>query len=649
MNLWTENPTLRRWALAATLAAGVLLAYSNCWQVPFQFDDWDNIAGNEAIRSLVLPPDVENTLLKRRPVARWSLWLNHSLGGLEVTGFHIGNVAIHLAATLVLFGLVRRTLQLPALAPRWGARADIIAFACALLWSLHPLQTQSVTYLVQRMEALMALTFLLTLYCLLRSQQARRGWLWQLGAVASCGLSIGTKEVGMMAPLVALLFDGVFLSPGWSSLFRRRWAMYLAMLPAMLWFVWAMRNVARENVGNGITSWEYFRSQPGVILHYLRLVLWPNVLVLDYNWPITQQWPQILVPGLILTALLAGSLLLLWKRPPLGFLGLSFFIVLAPTSSLLPILDLAFEHRMYLPLAAIVVLAVLAAAALVERAANRQSAGRIALAGLLLMAIALGWRTHRRNEDWTSDLALWGANVRDNPASRRGWGNYSKALLDRGRQAEAIVAVQRAIAIKEDDHWCRVVYGAALLESKRVDEALAAYRTAERLKPKYSIAALGIAKCYWERKQPREAEQYFRRTLELDPDSPDAHDGLARVLADRGADADAIRHFQIACAKDQLEPIFPRNFGNFFARRQQFERAIVQYAEALRRRPRDAQVHLYLAVAYFESGDLTRASKTAVALLRLRPQSKAARELLDRIDAAQRGEPLEPVSRQQPA
>ncbi|MDX1946787.1 MAG: tetratricopeptide repeat protein [Pirellulaceae bacterium] len=648
---WLSHPTVRVLVLAALLVAAVLAAYSNCWRVPFQFDDFDNIVGNEAIRTLIVPAEVDNRLMKRRPVGRWSLWASYATGGLNLANLHLGNVAIHLAATLALFGLVRRTLLLPQFAPRFGPQAELIAFACALLWSLHPLQTQSVTYLIQRLEALMALFFLLTLYCLARSHASHRGWLWQIAAAACCSLSIGTKEVGMMAPLVAVLYDRVFLAPNWIGLLRRRWGMYFAMLPAMVWFVFAMRTVAdgTEQVGKGISSWEYFRSQPGVILHYLRLAAWPNVLVLDYNWPIATSWPQIVLPGLVLIALLAASLVLLWKRPPLGFLGLTFFLVLAPTSSLQPILDLCFEHRMYLPLAVPAVLLVLGVVAFLEKQANRARAGQIALALLLLVALALGWRTHRRNQDWQSDLGLWGANVRDNPTSRRAWGNFSKSLLDQGRHAEAIAAARRALAIKDDDHWCHVVLGAALLESQQIDAALAEYRAAERLKPKYHPASLGIAKCYWELKQPAEAEKYFRRSLELEPDSTDAHDGLARVLAERGDDAAAIRHFEFACEKELLDPVFRRNYGNFYVRRRQYPQAIEQYRRALELKPDDPQIHLYLALAYFESGDLPQASKAAVKLLRLRPGSKAGRELLDKIDAAQRGESAEPVAHRDPA
>jgi tetratricopeptide (TPR) repeat protein len=633
--LLSIDPHYRPWALAGVIAAAVLAAYANCYDVPFTFDDQGNIADNKAIRTLILPPETMN-LHYRRPVGRWSLWLNYRLHGNAVRGYHVLNVAVHLAAALVLFDLVRRTLLLPRLAGPFGADADWLAFAIALLWAVHPLQVQSVTYVIQRFESLMALFFLLTLWCLVRSHGSRVAWLWQLGAIVSCSLSIGSKEVGAMIPLVALAYDRIFLADRWRNLLLRRGWMYAGLAPALVWFLWQMTpaNGRHAETAQGISSWEYFRSQPAIILHYARLAVWPDVLVLDYGWPVAHDWWTIAAPGTMLLVLLVGTFGALWLRPSLGLVGWFFFLTLAPTSSVIPISDLAFEHRMYLPLAAIAVVAVFGCywlgKGLMPGRTNQRSYAL--LAGVVLVAVALGLRTHSRNNDWRDPLLLWSKNVAAAPHHCRAWGNLANAYLDRGDTAEGVRLLARAVELKPTDHWARALYGSALLKAERAEEALVQCQAAARLKPRYGPAHLGLGKSCHALRRYRQAEEHYRKTLELEPEFADAHDALARLLGELGRHEEAAKYYAAACRHDPHEPLFPTNFGTYHARRGNYDDAIAQFQEALRRKPDYAQAQLQMALAEYERGDLPAASRAAVRLLRMRPNSVAARELLKRID-----------------
>ncbi len=183
-------PSRRVWAAAGLLVAAVTAAYGNSLHGPFILDDDTSIVENSSIRRLgswqvlTVPPEALTAV--GRPVLNLSLAINYALGGLNVEGYHVANLAIHILAALVLFGLVRRTLLLPTLGGRFGPISTGLALAVALLWALHPLQTESVTYIIQRAEAIVGLSYLLTLYCWVCGATSARGWFWYAFAVAAC-------------------------------------------------------------------------------------------------------------------------------------------------------------------------------------------------------------------------------------------------------------------------------------------------------------------------------------------------------------------------------------------------------------------------------------------------------------------------------
>ena len=203
-------------ALAAVILAAGAWAYSNSFGGVFVLDDVRAIVRNPSIRTLwplsvPLSPPSESTVAGR-PVANLSFALSYAMGA-EPAPFHAGNLFIHLAAALALFGVVRRTLLSPRLRERFEAVAPWMAFAIALLWVVHPLQTAAVTYVVQRVESLMGLLYLLTLYCAIRASEGPgRRW-WAAAAVVSCAAGMGTKETMVTAPVMVALWDWLFCEP----------------------------------------------------------------------------------------------------------------------------------------------------------------------------------------------------------------------------------------------------------------------------------------------------------------------------------------------------------------------------------------------------------------------------------------------------
>ncbi|MFW5692672.1 MAG: tetratricopeptide repeat protein, partial [Thermoguttaceae bacterium] len=516
--------TLLRYAPAAMIVVAGLLAYSNAFSAPFVFDGVKFVRDSPAIRQL-WPPT--RFLRSNRPVGQLSFALNYAVHGTDVWGYHAVNVGIHLAAGLLLFGIVRRTLQMQ---PMFTATADDrrqlgpkrrrsqedgpasagwstatwLALAATLVWTLHPLQTQSVTYLYQRYESLMGMLVLASVYAFIRGAQAREGRFWYAAGAACCLLAMGTKETAAVVPLVLLWYDRAFLADSWREVARRRGLLHgplLAVLAGGIVYVaWNQAWYAGGGVlaYEKVSTLEYARSQPGVILHYLRLAFWPAGQCLDYGWPVAQTPWQIVPPLLAIGVMLGLTAWAAWRRPALGFLGGWFFLFLAPTSSFAPIIDLAFEHRMYLPLAAVAVPAVLGFYRLAEwtlkspRWAVRE---RQAFCTVVLGAavVALAVTTHRRNEVYQSEATAWLDVVEKAPQNARGHYNLAHALEDVGDFDRARRHYRRAVELDPDDAVSHSNLANILAQvDGDVESAIEHYHRAIAVAPEYAAARANL-------------------------------------------------------------------------------------------------------------------------------------------------------------
>ena len=409
-----ERSAATRWRVnlcCAGLVLAIAVVYAFSLGAPFTFDDFGSIVLNGRVRSVL------GHAGSRGFTDATFAW-NYYVGGYDPWGYRLVNVIVHAGATLTLFAIARRTMRLGSMPQFVADNADWFAAEIALLWAVHPLQTQSVTYVVQRYESLMGCFYLLSLYGLLRGALATQAAKWYALAVGAMALGAHCKESMVTAPLVLLLFDRTYLASSWRQLFRRRWVVYLSLLIVsrhLFYGGWRLLTATpspSDDVGFGIdsvTSWEYLRTQPQIVLHYLSLAAWPSTLCLDYQWPVARGWADIVPAGTIIVALLALCVLAYFRWPKVAFLGIAFFLTLAPTSSFIPIRDLAFEHRMYLPLAPLSALAVLGWHGLFARFASslRGELRLLPHAVILVAAIALGTRTVYRNCDYLDPVLLW--------------------------------------------------------------------------------------------------------------------------------------------------------------------------------------------------------------------------------------------------
>ena len=530
---------------AGLIVLAAIMAYSNSLRCAFVFDDDIEIINSASIRHLWPIRDVfvvqneGRTALHGRPVANLLVALNYAAVGLEPHNYHLTNLLVHILAGLTLFGLVRRTLLLPSLGERFAAAAMPLALATALVWIVHPLGTAAVTYITQRYESMMGLFYLLALYSVLRCGTSAHPHRWAAAAVAASLLGMGCKEVAVSIPLGILLYDRAFLAGSFREALRRRWGMYVGL--ASTWaafavlFAFSYSRTSWAGYGLPISWIEYARSQFGVILHYLRLAFWPWPLVLDYAWPVARTAVEIVPGAVVIGGLVAATAYALIRWPKWGFLGAWFFLILAPTSTVMPLADLAFEYRMYLPLAALISGAVvggyLAGEWLVRRRIVSLPRSQVIGGALVIFAsIAFGILTFQRNVDYQSELSIWGDTVAKAPHNERAQYNFGHALAGCGRTDEAIDHYEIALRIAPNDSQAHNNMGVALAKRGQIDESIVHFRRALELKPDYAGAHNNLGTALTRQGQVDEAIPHFRKALEIKPDFGEARRNLTAAL-----------------------------------------------------------------------------------------------------------------------
>lgn len=524
---------------AVIIALAAVMVYSKTFRVPEIFDDSASISRNTHITHLwpltraMSAPEQQTTA--GRPMLSLSLAINYAISGLDMWSYHVFNLSVHILAGLTLMGVVRRTLLTDRLRDRFAKHADVLAGICALLWVVHPLQTEAVTYIIQRAESMMGLFYLLTLYCAIRGFHSPRPALWYVAATVACAAGMATKEVMATAPLMVVIYDVVFLTRS-KRQFVRRLGLYLPL--ALTWaIVIALVATAPRSRSAGfditVRPLVYAQAQCEIILHYIRLAFWPDKLVLDYYWPAPESFMEIAPYAGVLALLLMATVVAIWRRPALGFLGVWFFVILGPSSSFMPIKDLAFEHRIYLSLAAITCGVVIAGYLLADKLAGADklpvAAALLALVGTV--AALLGWRSFDRNLDYASRFTIWKDTVEKVPHNPRAHNNVGYAYRE--------MAIE---AVKSDDR--------KHLQKEYFDKAMHHYNRAIELDPGYIQAYNNRGAAYGFMGQHDRALEDFNASIKLNSDAkmPFCNRGFvylykAQYAAGTGRYADATRDF----------------------------------------------------------------------------------------------------------
>jgi tetratricopeptide (TPR) repeat protein len=659
------------WWRSAFIVLVVSLTYWNSLSGAFILDDQATIVDNHQIREWWRPASVlvpeSNTPIAGRPLVNLAFALNYAIGGLSVRGYHLVNIAIHIVCALVVFAVVWRTLEWRRVREHFAGRSADAAFAVALLWAVHPLNTEAVDYLTQRTELMLAMFYLLTLYAAIRAASTPRPAVWESVAVLSCALGMACKESMVTSPLLVVLYDRVYVFDSLKRAFRARGRLYIGLVAT--WAVlaalnWSAPRAAVGGFSTGVSAWTYLMNQTVMIARYLRLTIWPRSLVVFYGWPLPLTLGDVMPYALLIAFLLLATAVAMKRQPMLGFLGVWFFVTLAPTSSIVPIAtEVGAERRMYLPLVAVIAL-VVAIAYLAGDFLRRRWYGGTEIArprlappgaGLVLIGVAaaLAAGTIARNREYRSAETLARTVVERRPT---GIAHHvlAEQLVGAGRHEEAMAHLREAV--RGGDSRAAYSLGIELFNAGRLQEAIDQLEAFVRTSGlPYHLVPRWL--------EPPAADVVFARSA------------MARAFAMQGRLPEAVREAQAALAAAPSNVETRLLLAEALFRQQRYDEAGIQYREYLKSRPDDVKAltdagitliatdHLddaivlfrhaaeadprspnarrILAMALLDRGDFEEAATQAREGIRLNPNDRQLRDLLGQALAKGReGSPL---------
>ncbi|MCL5023596.1 MAG: tetratricopeptide repeat protein [Nitrospirae bacterium] len=651
-------------ALLLIIATG-LIAYANTFSVPFQFDDFNNISENPVIHNLAnfLKDTSGFNHNPRRYLGHLSFALNYHFGGLAVTGYHIVNLAIHLLNAMLVYFLVMLTFRTPFFGRETlgvkreesgnqnqesqnGSRFTIydprfVALFSALLFVAHPVQTQAVTYIVQRLTSLATLFYLLSLVLYVKGRLSSR----QAGRLASYFLSLVsavlammTKEIAFTLPIMILLYEFLFFGASLKKklLFLIPVLVTLAIIPLSMVHVdkplgQVLSDLSEKTrVQTAISRGDYLMTEMRVIVDYLRLLFLPIGQNLDYDYRVYHSFftPPVFLSFLLLLSIFGSAVYLLYKtrgagsippHPPLSKGGteggadpispslfsiryprlaafgiLWFFLALSVESSLIPIVDVIFEHRLYLPsVGAFIAISSALYAALPALRRRLPGADKAVLALALAAVAALAAATYARNRVWQDPVTLWEDVVRKAPGNARAHNNLG------------------------------FLYNARGMNDRAAEELL----TALRLRPDYADAQINLGIVYNAEGMTDPAIEHFMIALRLKPDDPDVHNNLGIALVSKGMIDEAMWHYRTAL---KLKPDYPEAYNNMgvaYASKDMFDEAEGYFVRAISLKRDYIEAHYNLGLVYLKRKDLRNAEAEYMRLIGI--DRKAAGKFLE--------------------
>lgn len=595
-------------ALLLVLAA--VVPYLNTFSVPWYFDDVNNIVDNPLVRDL---PRAARSLFESRGVAIFTFALNHRFGGLELTGYHLVNLAIHAGSVIVVWLLLRRLLEPGSSWPLFGA----------LLFALHPLQTQAVTYIVQRMTSLSALFFLLAVYGYLRfldDAAPRRFWFYALAL--GCGvLAVLTKQSTAVLPLLLLLVERYF-RPGRS--WRQQWRSVLpfSLAPAgkaaemLLLPLWrgdvdaTVRYADQLQSLQNVTPLRYLVTEFSVIWHYFKLLLAPIGQVFDYGWPVVDK--LVTVKSCVALAGIIGLWVLAWwlrQRRPLISFGIAwFFVTLSVESSVIP-LDPIFEHRLYLPLFGFVLVAI--------DLLRRFPWPRWQVPFLAAILFCLAVLTWQRNALWGDQVAFFEDNLRRRPENVRVMVMLGNAYAAQKRPEEGLRIIEQALERNARYDFAYTALAKILIDQGQGVKAIAPLTQGVQLYPTSVTLNEYLGVVYGEAGNYQQALTSLRRAALLDPEDASVHTNLGVVSSRMGEDRQAAEHFQRAL---QLAPDSEKTWFNYASTLFNLGEeggALEALRAVVRLNPANADAQYGLGTLAFAAGSRQEAAAAAAALHRL--------------------------------
>ena len=643
---WTFTHFFTRMRTALLLSGLVVLVfviYSSGLNGPFILDDMSNIEYNPHIRITRLSFDglkqaAFEGAASRRPVANISFALNYFFHGENTFGYHLVNILVHATAGIFLYFFIKTTLSTPALRSKFENQ-KWIAFITVLIWLVHPVQTQSVTYIVQRMNSLAAMFYIMALFFYARgrlSQAPRNRWLWFSGCAVAAILAFGSKQNAASLPFFIFLYEWYFLQD-----LKIGWLKRKLKIVFLVFFVCGFISLLylgsdpierlssiRDFANKEFTLFERVMTQFRVVIHYISLIFLPHPsrLNLDYDFPlstslinpITTLFSLITILGLIGLAIYFAKKERLFSFCILWFLG-----NLVIESSVIP-LAIIFEHRIYLPSMMVCLLAVVW---LYPRLRPKW----LGIGVLAAVVMVFSFWTYARNSVFRDQITIWGDCVAKSPNKARPHNNLGIFLKKKGRINEARVLFQKALQLKPEYASAHINLGATLVRQNRLEEALDHFAQALRIRGSFPEAHYSMGNVLALLSRIDEAQDHYQKALEAHPEYADAHLKLADILDQKGKSQEAIAHYQEAL---RIKPGYVQahnNLGATLASQGKLEEAIGHFSRVLQIRPNDSEAHFNMGNVKANQRKYEEAARYFSEALRINPKDTEARRNLERV------------------
>ena len=633
----TDNLSAKKWIAFALLFALVLLIYSNTFNASWHFDDHPNINKNPRIKiSNLKPATILQTFIASRdgglylgkkvyrPVACLTLALNWYVGQDNVFGYHVVNISIHLITAFFLFLTILNLFYTPRLKGEYSGNEYFVALLAAILWAINPIQTQAVTYIVQRMASMAAMFYILGIYFYLRGRLSEvwknRIW-WYLCCGGSYLLAFGSKENAITLPLALVVLEIIFFQDLSRPKTRRflLWGLAIGSIGAgvvgfILYSTGSLDSAFKLYNTRYFTPWERLLTQPRVVIFYISQIFYPMPSRLSITHDIVlssslfQPWTT-LPAILMILSLIAAGILLMKRTPLLSFGILFFFLNHLIESTVLPI-ELIFEHRNYLP-SFFLFLPVAAGIKIFLDYYKKEKRliYLISVYSLTLMIIGLGLGTYIRNMVWATDKTLWEDAMAKAPGMARppqnlAWGYHLKA----GKFKQAIELYEKALSLKDDNPTYAKISSlanaaGAYHKMQKYDKAIELCRQALDIYPDYRLALRIITFSYLKVGMWEEAVETARRQYAVNYIKPRNMFVLGFCLMKVDKYEEALAYLRKALRRQPNDSKTHYLIGVALSRLQKYQRAEWFLNRAAQLAPGDISVLFYLVENSLKAGD----------------------------------------------
>ena len=591
--------------------AGALI-YSNTFSSSFHFDDTLSIVENPLIMNIRNLGNIWN-FWPTRFVTYFSVALNYHFGRLDVFGYHLFNLITHVSASFMVFWLISLPFLTPGLQNKNIIRNSIpISLFAGLIFLAHPIQTQGVTYIIQRAVSLASLFYLLSLCCYVKSrllkQNTRSAKLYYAGSLFACFLAMFSKEMAITLPFMIILYEAYFLKTEqklpWKKL--TPFLILLAVIPLTMWLTRSVDFLKMQRMPETlahISPGQYLLTEFRVLITYIRLVFLPFNQNLDYDYPLVKSIFEIpALAGIIVLSLIVISALRLRRNySMISFAILWFLITLLPESSFLPISDVIFEHRLYLPMFG---LSLFMASGLFYLLPQRR---KLAILILSLLAVFYGIKSYNRNAVWKDEFTLWGDTSRKSHHKGRPYHNLGNAFQSEERFDEAIPFYNTALELSPQTSETYYNRGNAYRGKGDFDKAIADFNKALQINPLSEPSYGGRGGAWRGKGDFDKAIADFTQAITLNPNNFRTLNDRANVYSDKGEYTLAVADYSKAIQVNPIDPDIYFNRANTYQKAGDLNAAIADYAKVVKLNPAYDAAYFALGNAFRDKGDLAGA------------------------------------------